>query len=667
MTEEVKKDEVKKEEDKGVEVKKTLDADLEYSGYDPEVSGTEWYNWGTRLVPDMWGIATSRSKYGKGDLSLDGVPSVKAPDGAPKTTGLWGKTQKGASKVNETIDAGAKKFTDMLDNAVNNNPRMIEVNKDLNKARDYVIDKGKNAVKKVGKGWVSIKDAIPLAKSGTKVASTIDNAVGLAVKGGSKAVSVADDAAEVAVKAATKGGSKFFSKGFNFFAKKMPYASAYFAYDYATDRFNEDETREGIQEIFSGVAGCVPGVGSLVSMYLDFDLLMYDECGYHPMDFHRINPIMPGLKSPFPTENEMNQLWEWIKTGDCAYLRYERLCEDKGIWPTRWGAVEYAKYEESEKTLKKRQEKAHKEAVAKMEKELNETVEKSKSDLVKLKQESKKLADNANLSAEELQYLSLQYREASLMVTLQENALAVVNNKKNAGSVKPNKNDFIKSVAPLYDNSGMVGDLKNYKNAEFNVEYNQCEDTRTLSAKVDGELHGAVICLSANNEVLDVKLYNHGEEVNFEDKAVDIYNCADPAFGRYCAVEVDGEKFGWELTGDVNGCTKVAFYDEGANGYVNVENINLRKHLSMTPAEMTAQSDDGQQGRFDLFYDLKNQSADEQHLTGQYALAQAKCDLSLHNASKRDNYVEELTPEEKAEGNGVAQATPFKVDVSKER
>jgi hypothetical protein len=78
----------------------------------------------------------------------------------------------------------------------------------------------------------------------------------------------------------------------------------------------------------------------------------------------------------------------------------------------------------------------------------------------------------------------------------------------------------------------------------------------------------------------------------------------------------------------------------------------------MKPTEMTAQSEEEQKGRFDLFYDLKNQSAEEQHLTGQYALAQAKCDLSLHNAGKRDNSVEVVKSDEKSESKLVAQATP---------
>ena len=657
MTEEEKKENIEKDEDKGVEVKKTLDVDLgvELSEGEPEIEGLEWYNWGTRIGPDMWGIFTSRSKYGLGDLVPDGIPSAKALDDIPQTKGLWGKTKKGVSKVNETLDAGARKFTDFLDNTVNNSPGMIEANKELNKARDYVIETGKTAVKKVGKGWVTIKEHIPLAKSGTKVSSSVDNVVAVATKGGTKAVSAADDAAKIATKTATKGGWKFISKGASFFAKKMPYLSAYFAYDYATDRFDEGETREGIQEIVSGVAGCIPGFGSLVSIYLDYDIMMYYENGYHPMDFHKINPM-----DPFPTKNQVDQLWELIETGDCATLRYYRQCREKGEFPTVWGEKQFAMQEEAIKTQNKRMEKAYNEYVANMEAEITTTVKKCKSDLVKLKQESKKLAQNVDLSVEELQNLDLQYREAYLMVALQENALTAVNNKKNSSFLKPAKNEFITSVAPLYDSSGMVGDLKNYKNAELHVEYNQYENSRTLSASVDGELHGAVLCLGVNNEVLDVKLYNHGEEVSLDDKKVEVYNSIDPALGRYFAVEVDGEKFGWELTSDVNGCARVAFYDEGKNGYVNVENIGFRKHLSMKPTEMTAQSEEEQKGRFDLFYDLKNQSAEEQHLTGQYALAQAKCDLSLHNAGKRSNCVEKLTPEEKVEIDNVAQATPYK-------
>ena len=64
MTEEEKKENIEKDEDKGVEVKKTLDVDLgvELSEGESEIEDLEWYNWGTRIGPDMWGIFTSRSK-----------------------------------------------------------------------------------------------------------------------------------------------------------------------------------------------------------------------------------------------------------------------------------------------------------------------------------------------------------------------------------------------------------------------------------------------------------------------------------------------------------------------------------------------------------------------------------------------------------------------------
>ena len=83
--------------------------------------------------------------------------------------------------------------------------------------------------------------------------------------------------------------------------------------------------------------------------------------------------------------------------------------------------------------------------------------------------------------------------------------------------------------------------------------------------------------------------------------------------------------------------------------------------------DLKAQSTEAQQGRDALHADLKSQSADEQQLTGQYALAQAKCDLSLHNSDKREKDVEVVKSEEKSESKLVAQATPVKVDVSKER
>lgn len=45
--------------------------------------------------------------------------------------------------------------------------------------------------------------------------------------------------------------------------------------------------------------------------------------------------------------------------------------------------------------------------------------------------------------------------------------------------------------------------------------------------------------------------------------------------------------------------------------------------------------------------ELKSQKGDVQKLTGQYALAQAKCDLSIHNVGNRDNVNEVEKPVEK--------------------
>ena len=687
MTEE-EKNEVKKEEDKGVEVKKTLDVNLEHPDLKPENEGTTWLDWGIRIGLDAGGIATSRSKYGKG-AGVDDVPELKASVEAPKKQGVWGKTKKALSTANETIDDIGQGFTDLLDEAVNNNEAMRDVNVDLDNVRDKVGEKAKKAgefvvektkgfvekfkIRKTSKGTIIIKDAIPLAKSGTKVASTVDNAASLATKGSNKAISLTDDAAKVATSvgddaaklAASVGddAAKLAiknSKFLKFISKKAPFASAYFAYDNASDRFDEDETREGIQEIASGIAGCVPGVGSLVSIVYDVDLLVYDEWGFHPMDYCSFDPM-----NPYFTKNKADQFWELIKTGDCSDMEYVRKCIDNNDWFPKMSAQQYAINKEIEKTKKKRleqaqkeaEEKAYAEAEAKREKEIIGVVKKSKSDLVKLKQESKKLADNVDLSAEELQDLDLQYREASLMVTLQENALAAFYYKKNWSILNPGKKEFITNVSPLYDNSGMNGEVNNYKNAELNIDY-QDGETMALSTRVDGKLHGTVFCLDSNKEIVGMKMYNHGEEVNLEGKKVEVYNRNHMIYGRYMGVVIDGEKFGWELTSDVNGCAKIAFYDEGANGYVNVENIGFHKYSEF---DMMVKGVD------DLFNDLKNQKAEEQHLTGPYALAQAKCDLSLHNAEKKDSCVEKLTPKVEEERNTIVHVDPINVLASKER
>ena len=120
MTEEEKKEEVK-----GVEVKKTLDADLEHPDLKPEIEGPTWFDWVSRMGTDFGGFYMSRSKYGKGHgaenapevKTSEATPKAKTPENAPKAktqveapkkTGVWEKVKKAVSKTNKTIDAGAE-------------------------------------------------------------------------------------------------------------------------------------------------------------------------------------------------------------------------------------------------------------------------------------------------------------------------------------------------------------------------------------------------------------------------------------------------------------------------------------------------------------------------------------------------------------------------------
>ena len=192
-----------------------------------------------------------------------------------------------------------------------------------------------------------------------------------------------------------------------------------------------------------------------------------------------------------------------------------------------------------------------------------------------------------------------------------------------------------------------------------------------LGGAVDGKLHGVMCHIDKDGNVLEAKAYNYGKKMDIDESRLDVYWEVDPSVGVIYRTALDGKKFGLEMCVDTEGNSGVAFYETGGL-HVPVKDLQINAHLCENSREalhedLKAQSTEAQQGRDILRDELRGQSAEDQQLTGQYALAQAKCDLSLHNASKRDNYVEVVDPEEKSKSRLVAQATPVKVDVSQER
>ena len=221
------------------------------------------------------------------------------------------------------------------------------------------------------------------------------------------------------------------------------------------------------------------------------------------------------------------------------------------------------------------------------------------------------------------------------------------------------KDTYIASLDYLYPEAQVlnVGEVqliqrKSFQNTKIKVVQDEETGDKIIGAMVDGKPHGALLNIDSKGNIKECKLYDHGEEVSSEGNSIEYKYEQGPAGEEHYLTRLNGLKFGWELVKDKNGCAKVGVYEDGM--VATIQNL-----------EVFEQTVSGE--RNVLRDDLKNQSADEQHLTGQYALAQVKCDLSLHNAEKRDKDVEVVEPEEKSKSKLVAQATPVKVDVSKER
>ena len=125
----------------------------------------------------------------------------------------------------------------------------------------------------------------------------------------------------------------------------MPLVSLGFGVSYACDRFSRGQIEESAEELISGVASFVPIAGPIVSTAIDIDLLLYDTHKFHFGNYVKL-PNM--LLSP----NEVTQLWDWITTGENATTRYERECKEKGIEPTKEGAMMFAVKEEIKENIK---------------------------------------------------------------------------------------------------------------------------------------------------------------------------------------------------------------------------------------------------------------------------------------------------------------------------
>ena len=565
----------------------------------------------------------------------------------PENPSTWGKVSSKAKKVNSKIDDFADAYVKSLDNIINNNSTMIEINKAFHEVRNFAKQEVKYAAKEV-KGVFTLSKAsdeainmvqAPAVKSATKVPSSL---------------------AKLSEKPAVKTAVKWGGKTVKFAAKKIPLVCTGVGVGFAVDRFSNGEIIEGVEEIVSGVVANVPVVGTAISAALDVDLLVYDEYGIHLLDKDRFSK---------------------------CDMEYTFRCIKEGKFPTMDGAMdarvneviraEVYKYEKAKKEIeeyKKKVEKSLKEgkfnsnginmdaliysvalsSLAEKEKYLLESKQKTLKRGVPLDK------DNRDMTA----YFSDPEVLESMLLPLTKEQYEMMNRPSNAVELLANnKISSANYLYPVYSDSEISVEGMKHTYGEILIKRDEEDGSVIIGGALDGKLHGSFLCFDKDGELLDVAVYNHGEEMDVENKNIEA-SWVEDAYGRtvYQTV-VDGKKFGWEMAVDADGNAGVAFYNDSNSMYLDVENIRIDMNPSETSRkamieEIEKQNMSEQQGRVALHADLKSQSGGEQQLTGQYALAQAKCDLSLHTAGKRDNSVEVVKSDEKSESKLVAQATP---------
>ena len=166
--------------------------------------------------------------------------------------------------------------------------------KNVDREIDRIVDKGATLIKgSKFENWFNKLMGKETSKAGTKVATKAGTKT--ATKAGTKAVTKATTKAgtKVATKAATKAGTKVATKAAakagtkmatklggkalgKTLLKKVPVLSVVVGTYFAIGRCFKGEWKEAKAEFLSGVAGCIPGYGTAVSVALDVGLVASD-------------------------------------------------------------------------------------------------------------------------------------------------------------------------------------------------------------------------------------------------------------------------------------------------------------------------------------------------------------------------------------------------------
>ena len=160
--------------------------------------------------------------------------------------------------------------------------------------------------------------------------------------------------------------------------------------------------------------------------------------------------------------------------------------------------------------------------------------------------------------------------------------------------------------------------VNEYENILINREIDENNDLMCLSASIEGRKHGACIVMDSKGKIVDVKFYNQGEEIDLSSANVGLSVKQDEQGNKHYSSILNGKPFGWEMILDSQGKAKVAFFDEnGVDAYAPILRF-----------------DDMRVSGCDLAQELMSQDGDEQQLTGQYAVANAKFNVGLSTRAK---------------------------------
>ena len=227
-----------------------------------------------------------------------------------------------------------------------------------------------------------------------------------------------------------------------------------------------------------------------------------------------------------------------------------------------------------------------------------------------------------------------QYKNSDDLGQYLENNLNTLRNRVNNSSANVGDYrgilDSEKSESNKQDNNYIIPEYRqeierinilnrSFESGNVSIIKEKDEERSIICGMIDGKPHGANIIIGKDGELIDVKLFDHGNEINLEGRELNVSRSVDDLGNEHYVTLLDGKKFGWEIAKDKDGNVESLFYDE--TGELNIKSVKILEQ---------------QYSKQELIEEMKNMQGNLPQLTGQYALSQVKCNLNLHNSHKEN-------------------------------